>query len=179
MKRERSLRHRADHDQPPTRRRIISWLAAPRPVSRSRPSHPVACARRSLHFTRRHGTVLHPYAFARLKVLELGEAHVIVRVAKRIARPFVIEVHARFDSPELGRTAHRARAHRHHRSVARSIDTPGFSFVLPLARALHRHPAIDAWMTQRSRPFLHADPQDMMRSCRALKNSACEFSGCR
>ncbi len=47
-----------------------------------------------------HGTHFHPYAFARLEVLELGEGHVVVRVAKRIAGPLAVEVDARFDSPE-------------------------------------------------------------------------------
>lgn len=47
-----------------------------------------------------HGTFLHPYAFARLEVLELGEDHVVVRVARRIAGPLAIEVDARFHCPE-------------------------------------------------------------------------------
>jgi phenylpropionate dioxygenase-like ring-hydroxylating dioxygenase large terminal subunit len=47
-----------------------------------------------------HGTHFHPYSFARLEVLELGEDHVVVRVAKRIAGPLAVEVDARFDSPE-------------------------------------------------------------------------------
>lgn len=47
-----------------------------------------------------HGTHFHPYAFKRLEVLELGDHHVVVRVAKRIAGPIAIEVAARFHSPE-------------------------------------------------------------------------------
>jgi isorenieratene synthase len=47
-----------------------------------------------------HGTHFHPYAFARLEVLELALDHVVVRVAKRIAGPLAVEVDARFDSPE-------------------------------------------------------------------------------
>ena len=47
-----------------------------------------------------HGPILHPYAFGRLEVLELGDSHVVVRVAKWVGRPFAIEVDARFDSPE-------------------------------------------------------------------------------
>lgn len=47
-----------------------------------------------------HATRLHPYAFGRLQVLDIGDDHVVVRVAKRIAGPFAIEVDARFDSPE-------------------------------------------------------------------------------
>jgi len=47
-----------------------------------------------------HGTELHPHAFSRLQVLEIGDDHVVVRVAKRIAGPVAVEVDARFDSPE-------------------------------------------------------------------------------
>ncbi len=47
-----------------------------------------------------HGTELHPYAFGRLQVLDIGNDHVVVRVAKRIAGPVAVEVDARFDSPE-------------------------------------------------------------------------------
>jgi isorenieratene synthase len=47
-----------------------------------------------------HGTELHPHAFVRLQVLEIGDDHVVVRVAKRIAGPVAVEVDARFDSPE-------------------------------------------------------------------------------
>ena len=47
-----------------------------------------------------HGPHLHPYAFARLAVLERGEDHVVVRVATRIIGPVAIEVDARFHSPE-------------------------------------------------------------------------------
>jgi hypothetical protein len=47
-----------------------------------------------------HGAHLHPYAFGRLQVLDLGDDHVVVRVAKQLAGPLAIEVDARFDSPE-------------------------------------------------------------------------------
>lgn len=46
-----------------------------------------------------HGTHLHPYAFSRLAVVEVGAEHVTVRVARRIAGPIAIEVDARFESP--------------------------------------------------------------------------------
>lgn len=47
-----------------------------------------------------HGTELHPHAFGRLQTLDIGDDHVVVRVAKRIAGPVAVEVDARFDSPE-------------------------------------------------------------------------------
>jgi phenylpropionate dioxygenase-like ring-hydroxylating dioxygenase large terminal subunit len=47
-----------------------------------------------------HGTELHPHEFGRLQALEIGDDHVVVRVAKRLAGPLAIEVDARFDSPE-------------------------------------------------------------------------------
>lgn len=47
-----------------------------------------------------HGVHLHPYAFARLDVLELGADHVVVRVIKRVAGALAIQVDARFDSPD-------------------------------------------------------------------------------
>lgn len=47
-----------------------------------------------------HGVYFHPYAFGRLSLIELGEDSITVRVAFRIAGPMVMEVDARFDSPE-------------------------------------------------------------------------------
>ena len=47
-----------------------------------------------------HGAHFHPYAFARLSVLEIGDDEITVRVAKRLAGPVCIEVDARFHSPE-------------------------------------------------------------------------------
>jgi isorenieratene synthase len=47
-----------------------------------------------------HGTELHPHAFGRLQVIEIGDDHVVIRVAKRIAGPLAVEVDARFNSPE-------------------------------------------------------------------------------
>ncbi len=47
-----------------------------------------------------HGAHFHPYAFARLSVLKIGDDEITVRVAKRLVGPVCIEVDARFHSPE-------------------------------------------------------------------------------
>lgn len=47
-----------------------------------------------------HGVHFHPYAFGRLELIELDEDSVTVRVAFRVLGPVVMEVDARFHSPE-------------------------------------------------------------------------------
>ena len=47
-----------------------------------------------------HGTHFHPYAFARLSVLETKDDEVTVRVAKRVVGPICVEVDARFHCPD-------------------------------------------------------------------------------
>jgi isorenieratene synthase len=47
-----------------------------------------------------HGVHFHPYSFASLKVLALGEDSITVRVAKRIVGRIVVETDAIFFSPE-------------------------------------------------------------------------------
>lgn len=47
-----------------------------------------------------HGAHFHPYAFGSLRVLDIGDDEITVRVAKRVAGPVAIEVDARFHSPE-------------------------------------------------------------------------------
>ena len=47
-----------------------------------------------------HGTHFHPYSFGRLKVIDLTEEAVTVRVAKRVLGPFAVEVDATFHCPD-------------------------------------------------------------------------------
>jgi isorenieratene synthase len=47
-----------------------------------------------------HGAHFHPYSFGALRVLEIADDEITVRVAKRVAGPLAIEVDARFHSPE-------------------------------------------------------------------------------
>ncbi len=47
-----------------------------------------------------HGPYLHPHSFARLRVLELGEDSVAVRVAYRVLGPVCVEVDAVFRAPD-------------------------------------------------------------------------------
>ncbi len=47
-----------------------------------------------------HGAHFHPYSFGRLKVIDLTEEAVTVRVAKRVLGPFAVEVDATFHCPD-------------------------------------------------------------------------------
>lgn len=47
-----------------------------------------------------HGAHLHPYAFARLRLLEKTDESVTVRVAYRVVGPAAVEVDARFHAPD-------------------------------------------------------------------------------
>jgi len=47
-----------------------------------------------------HGTHFHPYSFASLKVMDLDEDSITVRVAKRLIGKLVVETDAKFFSPE-------------------------------------------------------------------------------
>jgi isorenieratene synthase len=47
-----------------------------------------------------HGVHFHPYSFGRLKVTEMSEEAITVRVAKRVLGPISIEVDARFHCPD-------------------------------------------------------------------------------
>jgi phenylpropionate dioxygenase-like ring-hydroxylating dioxygenase large terminal subunit len=47
-----------------------------------------------------HGTHFHPYSFASLKVLQLDDDSITVRVAKRLIGKLVVETDAKFFSPE-------------------------------------------------------------------------------
>ncbi|MBT8491921.1 MAG: Rieske 2Fe-2S domain-containing protein [Deltaproteobacteria bacterium] len=47
-----------------------------------------------------HGAHFHPYAFGSLKVVDLDDDSITVRVAKKVLGPLAIEVDARFDCPD-------------------------------------------------------------------------------
>ncbi len=85
--------------------------ATDRPVIAPRPRDPIdivvsaeaECEPRDVIANRLdpwHGAHFHPYAFARLRVLEKTEDDITVRVAKRVLGPMCVEVDARFHCPE-------------------------------------------------------------------------------
>lgn len=102
-----------------------------------------------------HGAHFHPYSFAALEVVDIGDDEVTVRVAVRIAGPVAIEVDARFHSPEPRTIAMTIVAGEGAGSVVEthatpigpgrtaiieasiaSSDRPGFRLALPLARLI-------------------------------------------
>jgi isorenieratene synthase len=138
-----------------------------------------------------HGAHFHPYSFAKLNVLSVGESRLTLRVSYRIAGPWLIEVDASFHSPNpraivmtiIGGEGRGSLVETHVRPLGQgrtkiieatiaTSDRPGFRHALRLAR----------WIVpyiERSAKRLWVDDLDYAQRLYALRSRPADAPGAR
>jgi len=109
-----------------------------------------------------HGAHFHPHSFARLRVIDLGEAHVTVRVVYRIAGRVGMEVDARFDCPDPRTIVMTIIAGEGVGSLVETHATPigpGRTAIIEATLATSERPSVISWLPSVGkvlRPFVEA-----------------------